>query len=1381
MGGNSTIQDKLLGSFEKHKDKIAVEYGNHRITYKELNLKSNYIANWILDYRLVKGTFIGIMLEEKVDFIIAMLGILKAGCVFVPIGPTYPNDRIRSMLETTELTHIITNEMNVRKLQSIGQGLSRDLKIITVNEGVYLSSNVNINLRKTSSCELNENEKTRYKRQMLLDNWGIEGQTKLKETKVFVAGAGGSASPLIQQLALVGFGTIVVCDFDDVELSNLNRQILHDESRIGMNKALSAEKTIKRINPNINVVVYREKITRENVYGLVGDCSIIFDNVDDLGAKSALSEAAVKKGIPHVISSMIQINSYAAIFHTPKTPCFHCLYDKEKIEQIKELKTFSKSYEEKPVPVASPALFLCTGFIVNEVIKIILGYERTAYNKYFLFNQYGSRDIVNTHAYKQITYSFSEHFRKISKKQGFDWDEGWNDGYLAEIALERNPNCPICSKNYSEGYDNEIILADDYYTKAVNVEYLPEDEIYIYFTSGTKGKPKAVLGKNISLAQFINWEIEEFNINVDIRCSQFITPAFDAFLRDVFVPLCVGGRLVIPEDMGVMADSEELMAWIDRNKINLIHCVPSIFRVFNTDTLTGEEFKTLRHILLSGERINPMELKNWYERFDERIELVNLYGATETTMIKTFYRIKKSDVNRERIPIGKPIRGARLIILDKYMKPCDEGIEGEIYIRTPYGTYGYYNSPELNDKVFIQNPFSDNPKDIIYKTGDLGKYLPDGNVDLLGRIDRQVKIRGIRIELEEIEDILLGHPLVKEGAAVKRTINGSEALVAYVTYSTKEEADEELLTEGLKEYLLEKLPMGMIPNQIVSLKEIPKKANGKINYQALPNPMDSKERRYIAPRNEIEEKLAGIWSEILEVEEIGIHDNFLQLGGNSLNIMALISKLHKEFNIKISFGEIFNNPTIITQSKIINKGKRSIYRSIKPQKKEQYYPLSSAQNRLYILHSQKKENTSYNMPSAVLIEGHIERNKVEKTFIEVINRHDSLRTSFDIIGERVLQEVHDEVDFKLVYSQLDKEVSIDKIIKSFIRPFDLSKAPLFRAELVKLEENSHILMFDMHHIISDGISIVILLDEFCKIYNGENLTKLRLQYKDYAVWQKEIMASPELEKQEAYWINKLGGDIPLLNIVTDYPRPPVKNFEGSNNRFELDLELVKKLKSFEEENEITLFMLLLAAFNVLLYSYSGQEDIVVGSPISGRPHQDLENIIGMFVNMLPLRNYPKGEKSFIEFLEEVKANTLEAFENQDYQYEDLVDKLGLEKDYSRNPLFSVVFSFKNMLNEDMKFEGLKLKAYEVEKNISKFDFTFDIFEIDKRILINFEYSTQLFKKSTIEKMKDSYIHILNQVVNDKNIKIKDTIKTHDLITVETDVLETENFDFDFLA
>lgn len=1381
MGGNSTIQARLLESFEKHKDKIAVEYGNHTITYKELDLKSNYIANWILDHKIIKGTFIGIMLEDKVDFIITMLGILKTGCVFVPIGPAYPDDRIKSMLETTGLTHFIANYKDVRKLKKIGQGLSQNLKIITVNEAFHLSHNININLKKTSSCELNENEKIRYQRQMLLDNWGIEGQKKLKETKVFVAGAGGSASPLIQQLALVGFGTIVVCDFDEVELSNLNRQILHDESRIGMNKALSAEKTIKRINPNINVVVHREKIIEENVYELVGDCSIIFDNVDDLGAKSALSEVAVKKGIPHVISSMIQINSYAAIFHTPKTPCFHCLYDKEKIEQIKELKTFSKRYEEKPAPVASPALFLCTGFIVNEVIKIILGYEKTAYNKYFLFNQYGSQDIVNTHAYKQITYSFSDHFRKISKEQGFDWDEEWCDKYVAEISIDRDPHCPVCSEYYTKVYDNEKSYANIYYARTTNVEYLPEDEIYLYFTSGTKGKPKAVLGKNISLAQFINWEIQEFSINEDVRCSQFITPAFDAFLRDVFVPLCAGGRLLIPEDMRIIADSKELIDWIDTNKINLIHCVPSIFRVFNTDNLTGEEFRDLQYILMSGEKINPIELKKWYEKFNERIELINLYGATETTMIKTFYRIKKSDVNRERIPIGKSIRGARLIILDKYMKPCDEGIEGEIHIRTPYGTYGYYNSPELNDKVFIQNPFSSNPNDVIYKTGDLGKYLSDGNVDLLGRIDRQIKIRGIRIELEGIEDILLGHPLVRDGVSVKKTINGSEALVAYVTCSGQEEVDGNSFTEDLNKYLREKLPIGMIPNRIIKLREIPKKINGKIDYQALPDPMDNKENTYIPPRNEIEEKLARIWTEILGIEGIGIHDNFFQLGGNSIDIMSLISKLHKEFNIKISFRQIFNNSTIITQAKIINKGKKSIYKSIKPQKKEQYYPLSSAQKRLYILHSQKKENTSYNMPSAVLIEGSIEINKVEKTFIEVINRHDSLRTNFDIIGERVLQEVHDEVDFGLVYRQLTKEASVKEIIKNFIRPFDLSKAPLFRAELVKLEENSHILMFDMHHIISDGISISILLDEFCKIYKGESLSDLKLQYKDYAIWQNQIMTSQELEKQEEYWINKFEGGIPLLNIVTDYPRPPVKNFEGFNNRFELDIELVEKLKNFEEENEITLFMLMLSAFNVLLYSYSGQEDIIVGSPISGRHHQDLENIIGMFVNMLPLRNHLKGEKSFVKFLEEVKENTIEAFENQDYQYEDLVDKLGLGKDYSRNPLFSVVFSFKNMLNQDIEFEDLKLKAYEVEKSISKFDFTFDVFEIDKKILINFEYSTQLFKKSTIEKMKDSYIHILNQVVNDKNIKIKDAIKTHDLITVETDILESESFDFGFLA
>ncbi|MCP4157768.1 MAG: AMP-binding protein, partial [bacterium] len=565
MSSNKTIQARLVSSFEKNSSAIAIEYKDHSLSYEKLDRSSNYIANWLAGENIKKGTFIGIMVESKAALITAILGIIKAGCVFVPLDSHYPEKRTESMLSVSEIPYVFTGTGSLETLKRIRRHLPQRLDIITFNEEYYENGDPLNPVRHNELFKLNESEKTRYKRQILLDGWGLEGQERLKAAKVFVAGAGGSGSPLIQQLALCGFGNIVICDFDDVELSNLNRQSLHDETRIGMNKALSAKKTVERMNPNINVIPCTEKITRENVFQLVGDCEIIFDNVDSLEAKSYLSECAVAKGIPHMISSMIHINSYACVFHTPHSQCFFCLYDKNRIEDIKKARSMTKHYEINPNSVASPSLYLSTGFVVNEAVKILLGMGEPAYNKYFHFNQYGP-GVSDTSGFKQITFPFNDHFRALTKKQGFDWERGWSGKFVEEIAVEPDPQCPVCGKHNrnhhqfaqnlndiqdewngqmehkahippavnNETVTNETAEIEEtplphYYETQPEVDVLPEDVLNIYFTSGTTGKPKAVLGRNIGLTHFVAWEIKEFGLEKNNRVSQLTSQCHDPY------------------------------------------------------------------------------------------------------------------------------------------------------------------------------------------------------------------------------------------------------------------------------------------------------------------------------------------------------------------------------------------------------------------------------------------------------------------------------------------------------------------------------------------------------------------------------------------------------------------------------------------------------------------------------------------------------------------------------------------------------------------------------------------------------------------------------------------------------------------------------------
>jgi amino acid adenylation domain-containing protein len=933
--------------------------------------------------------------------------------------------------------------------------------------------------------------------------------------------------------------------------------------------------------------------------------------------------------------------------------------------------------------------------------------------------------------------------------------------------------------------DDSFYQIDDSLLLTTNaIEYNHEDKIYIYFTSGSTGVPKAIVGKNKSLLHFIDWEIGTFGIGETFRISQFTTPGFDAFLRDVFVPLCSGGTVCIPQNKEIMMDRDALIHWIDINRIDLIHCVPSLFRLFNPGDGVSGNYKHLKYVLLSGERIPPPELKKWYNTFGKRIQLVNLYGPTETTMTKTCYFIQESDSQRANTPIGKPIKGSRIFILDEDMNPCGKGFIGEIYIRTPFMTFGYYNDPQLTKEKFIPNPFTQDTNDWFYKTGDLGRILTDGNIELTGRIDRQVKVSGVRVELEEIECILVDHPSVKEAVVIKEEVSNNDGwLYAFVTGSERSTMDEESLASTLTEYLLEKLPSYMVPVRILKIEKIPRKPNGKVDYQRLPRPIKEEKTVDIATANEVEKRLLEIWSEIFQRGNLGITNNFFELGGNSLNIMTLISRIHQEFEVRVPLGVIFNNPTIEKQAKIIQSEKKEKHVMIDLVEEKEYYTLSSAQNGLYIIDKINVKSVNYNISAVLELEGVLEKERLENIFLQLIHRHESLRTSFAEIEGNPVQQIHDDVEFEIEYSDLtpeDKEDCSSQLatsaVKNFIRPFNLSRAPLFRVGLIKIEKTKHLLMVDMHHIITDGASIAILTQDFAAIYNGEKLPALRLQYKDYSEWQKIQQQKENIKQQGIYWIKQFEGKIPQLNLPGDYPRPAIKSVEGNSISFEIEPDETKAIKEWILEEDVTLFMLLLAVYNVLLWKVTGQEDIVVGSGVMGRSHPDLNSIIGLFINMLALRNYPEGEKPFREFLMEVRESTLNAFENQDYHFEDLVKQVLETRDPGRSPLFDVIFSVQNLRFPTEELPNLKIKPFPHEKPISKYDMFVLATEVGDKLNFTMDYSTKIFKQETIEKFIEYFKKIVSSVLENKDIKLTDIKISQVLEDSKSDILQ---FDFGF--
>ena len=924
--------------------------------------------------------------------------------------------------------------------------------------------------------------------------------------------------------------------------------------------------------------------------------------------------------------------------------------------------------------------------------------------------------------------------------------------------------------------DEEASGADG--TNLMNINK-PGDLAYVIYTSGSTGRPKGVMIEHHSLVNLSIWHKTYHDIKESDRSTKYASPGFDASVLEVFPYLIAGSSIFMIHD-SIRLDIVELNKYLEDNGITTSFMPTQICEEFMT-----EDNKSLRLLLTGGDKLRKHK--------DKSYELVDNYGPTENTVVTTIFNPR--DCLKENIPIGKPISNVRIYIVDKSNKLQPVGVVGELCVAGDGLARGYLNREELTAERFVEDPFE--PGSRMYRTGDLARWLPDGNIEFLGRMDNQVKIRGFRIELGEIENELLKYEGVREAVVVARDDeSGGKYLCAYVA------GDKALDWGEIREYLSKELPVYMIPPYFVQLEKLPMTTNGKVDRKALPEPDRSIGTgiEYEAPRNELEEKLAAIWKDILKLEKIGINDSFFELGGHSLKATALVSRIHKELDVEVPLREIFRFNTIKELTVRIRDIQKSIYEAIEPVEQKEHYALSSAQKRLYILSKMEGPGTSYNIPGAMTIEGQLDIGKMEKVFNELIKRHETLRTSFEVIDGEPVQKVHQDVQIHIEYwedllHEADilhmepSEQKIAEVLGKFIRPFELDKAPLLRVGLVKLPyrpadkqhqhllplmpthkmenqqilpNHQHLLMIDMHHIISDGVSLGILTDEFVKLYNGEQLPQLRIQYKDYSEWQKEAANTAELKKQEEYWLGQLSGEIPVLNMPTDYPRPSVQSFEGNNMQFVLEGEYIEKLRKLSRETETTLYMILLAAYNVLLSKYTGQEDIIVGSPIAGRPHADLENIIGMFVNTLAMRNYPAGSKSFEEFLREVKDNALKAYENQNYQFEELVDKLDIHRDISRNPLFDTMFALENMEIGELSIDNMSFAPYKIESRVAKFDMTLATAEDEDKIAFNLEYCTKLFSAETIQRLAVHYINVLKKVVNNPKERLSDI----DILTEE---------------
>jgi len=878
----------------------------------------------------------------------------------------------------------------------------------------------------------------------------------------------------------------------------------------------------------------------------------------------------------------------------------------------------------------------------------------------------------------------------------------------------------------------------------------PLDLIYIIYTSGSTGTPKGAMLMHKNVVRLMKNDKFLFDFTDKDVWTMFHSVSFDFSVWEMYGALLYGGKLVVVPDY-VAKDPNLYLDLMDKENVTVLNQTPTYFyNLLNCEIKAPHPNLKIRYIIYGGEALKPTLINAW-RKLHPQTKLINMYGITETTVHVTFKELSDTDLQSSVSNIGVPIPTLKILLLDKNLKLVPPGVPGEICVCGDGVFKGYLNRPDLNKIKLCPNPY--NPNEIMYRSADSAFINSNDALEYIGRIDTQVKIRGFRVELGEIEEKILNYPGIKSCiVTTQKNHTMHDLLYAYFI------SDEDVDIENLRKSLQKVLPSYMIPQYFIKLSKWPYNSNGKIDKKALPLPETTIAKEYIAPRNDLDLKLVNIIKELFGFKEISLADSFFELGGDSLTAINLCAIISQKLNVQLYVKDVLEHPDISDLADIISsRQKASTDVVIKPAQKMDSYPLSSAQKRIYLSSTMSGEKSVlYNVPGGIILDKMPDLEKLEKCFNTLIERHEAFRTYFEVVENDIMQKIKNTIDFKLdISAKIISPKELNQAFKEFVRPFDLSTAPLFRTQLVKLDNKKAALFLDMHHIISDGTSLSILVDELCKLYNGESLPELKITYKDYAVWENEKLKSDAFKTAENFWVNQFKDELPVLNLPTNYPRPEMQLFKGNKIHTNINYDTTIKINELSQKLGITPYMLLLSAYYILLKKYSSQDDIIIGSPIVGRNHSETHNTIGMFVNTLPLRTTVASNLTIRDFIENVKNICLDSYQHQTYPFDELISKLNIPRDASRNPLFSTMFVYQNNGLNEIKLDNIKTDYYIPDVNISKFDLSLEIIPKDGVLDLSFEFATSLFKESFIENMSKHYSNILNTILENVDLKIAD--------------------------
>jgi bacitracin synthase 3 len=889
----------------------------------------------------------------------------------------------------------------------------------------------------------------------------------------------------------------------------------------------------------------------------------------------------------------------------------------------------------------------------------------------------------------------------------------------------------------------------------------PRDLIYVMYTSGSTGQPKGVMVEHRGVIRLVK-NTNHTDVGPSHRMLQAANYAFDGSTYEIFGALLNSGTLyMIPKEL--LWSPEYLCRFVAENQITATFFTTSMFNKL-VDTVP-EIVTYFDKLHFGGEEGSLKHLRKALKYRKKRDSLVNGYGPTEGTTFCAYYVVDEIKDNMASLPVGYPLGNTSVYILDKYLHPLPVGAEGEIWAGGHGISRGYLNNESLTAERFIANPFVKG--DRLYKTGDTGSWMPDGCIEFFGRKDEQVKIRGFRVEPLEIKTYLQSCPGVMEAFVnVRIAEDGNKELVGYLV------GECELRAEDIRSHLSETLPDYMIPAHFVQMERLPlNPVTGKVDRNALPDPGASRMASgasYQPPRNEREQKLVQIWQSVLKVQQIGIDDNFFHLGGHSLRATQVVSRIHKELSVSVPLKDMFASPTIRELSDIIERQALSGFDRIEPVPKTGDYEISHAQKRLWIADQTGGRSAVYNIHITLKMEGNLNKDALCRAFDTIILRHESLRTCFVIENGEPRQKIRDDIGFSMEEINLEGKSGIDERLAEFSQmetstPFDLSRGPLIRAKLLNAGEGLHYCIFTMHHIISDGWSLDVLLRELFTLYEAysrgcENpLEPLTIHYKDYAAWQNARLREPGELKD--FWHTMLKNPPPSLTVPGDFQRPSVKSFRGDTVFMEIEEEVTRGLNQLAKSCNASLYMVLAGAVFALLHRYTAQEDIIIGTGIAGRNHPDLEDQIGFYVNTLPLRLKITGEDSFTGFLQRVTRTVTDVFDHQSYPFDRLVEELRLGKNRSRFPLFDIVVDLQKSKQTESVLNGLRVSVFENKSVASEFDLAFYFLESGEKIELFLEYAQDMYQNDTVVRLSERLKDILGEIVKNPEINISE-IRLH---------------------